>query len=332
METAKFKHGNRPCSPRRPIRRFNYAFPSEQRSTAMAVAQKLLAASKVEIRMSESISAGQANDVAAFSPLRLAWWCNQERQVALSARTAARIERVWQLGRRIGGGRMMQNVWLRYGMLLRKSLLQNVNRRLLSGSARVELMTAATLAELTASHPASNQIATANNLWNHGLRRAYLVRDAAGEVAAFVWVLTSADNERLRTLPRWGGLYTPIPDGWLQLENAFSMGRSLGRGQLLADLACRACLWTNAEAAGVLAHVGEHNLTIRRWLESLGCRRYGKIVRMQLDLPWLRRYAGHVHTVEPITVSAAVPTEQDGVLQHWIQRPPREAKQPALLR
>lgn len=267
-----------------------------------------------------------------LAPLRLAWWCSQRWRVAIDSRTAARIERAWQFGGRIGGDRLAQEVWLRYGMPLRKSLLQKINRRLLSGSARVELMTAATLAKLTASYPASNQIATANNLWNHGLRRAYLARDAAGRVAAFIWVLTSADNARLRALPRWGGLYAPIPDGWLQLENALSMGRSLGRGQLLADLACCACLWTNAEAAGVLAHVGEHNLTMRRWLESLGCRRYGKIVRMQLDLPWLRRYAGHVHTVEPITISAAVWEEQGGVLQHWIQRPPRGAEQPALLR
>jgi hypothetical protein len=245
---------------------------------------------------------------AETTPFELAWCCTNRCRIRVPHRIARMIYRLGERCRGLVRGRIAQDAWVRYGMWLHDELVRSVSRRLADKNPRIEPMSEAAVAEFAALHPDARQVVTAKALWAHGLRRAYLARGADNRPLAFIWALSSEDNERLGSLPQWAGIYPPIPSGWIQLENAFSAGRSLGRGRLMTDLACSACTRTNADAAGILAHVGEANRAMRRWIESLGCRMYGKIVRIRLEFPLLRRYPLYVHTVEPAAVPyAALP-------------------------
>lgn len=248
--------------------------------------------------MPEAVLA-RTETAAVCSPLESAWWCSGRYRFCIPSTAARLLCQLWAWCERISGRLFVSDTWLRYGMPLRDEQVQAILRRLSTKKLRVELLNEETLAEFAALAPTANQIVSARSLWANGLRRAYAARTADGRPLAFVWVLTSDDNARLATLPYWSGVYSPIPAGWLQLENALSLGRSLSRGQIMTDLTYSACARTDTGAAGILAHVGATNHLVRRWIESLGCRRHGRIVRMRIDLPLLRRLPCHIHTVEP---------------------------------
>lgn len=270
-------------------------------------------------------SARRARAEATNCPLSQAWWCNHSLRLPIRSSAACRLDRSWRLGRRLfSSNRLQQQVWLRYGMRLQADMVGAVSRRLHASTGEAETMSADLLAEFTARYPTANQVVTANSLWAHGLRRAFIARDATGVPIAFSWVLNSTDNPRLATLPHWGGMYPPIPPGWLQLENVFCVARSLARGRLITNLACAASLQVDSLPTGIMAHVGEHNAIVRRWIESLGCQRYGKIIRLHIDALWVRRYSAFIHTLDEDTGEECAP--QSGLLQKWVQRHPDRAK------
>lgn len=231
------------------------------------------------------------------SPFQHAWCCTNHYRLRLPRAAAGLLYQLGEHSRAVAGTRVVQETWARYSMVLAPEVVAGVAEDLARRPPRVEPLHADVIAEFTALCPQADQIATAHRLWQHGLRRAFVARASDGRPQAFLWVLTSADNARLRQLPSWAGIYTPIPPGWVQLENAFSIGRTLARGRLMTELAYSAVLRSEPAPRGILAHMGEHNRVVRRWIESLGCQLDGTIARVRLELPVLRRHPLYVHTV-----------------------------------
>lgn len=248
-------------------------------------------------------------DHAVPAPHERAWLCAGRRYVAVPRSVAAFLCGALQLGRRLTRGRVVLERWLRYRMPVHHELARAALQRLASSNLRVEAMSEQALAELTALYPKVDQVVSAASLWAQGFRRAYLARDPAGRPVAFLWTLCRDDNSRLRRLRNWAGMYPPIADGWVQVENVFCASRSLARGQLMTDLAYAAVAATDVHAAGILAHVGQGNRAVRRWIHSLGCQKYGEIVRGRIDLPALRYGYLYVHVVDPTEPRAVLPTE-----------------------
>lgn len=244
-------------------------------------------------------STSPAMTAAARAPLERAWWCAGRVRLRIPNKAARLACQVWAQCEATGGQRWVSDRWLRYNLPLRNERGRAILQRVSAKQLRIEPLTEEMLAECAALAPTANQIVTARSLWNHGLRRAYAARAADGQPLGFVWVLTSDDNAQLATLPCWSGVYSPIPAGWVQLENVLSLGRSLSRGRIMTDLAFGAVARTDIDAVGIVAHIGATNHLVRRWIESLGCQQHGQIVRMRIDLPLLRQLPVHIHTVEP---------------------------------
>lgn len=238
-----------------------------------------------------------------------AWLCAGSRHFAVSRSVAAFAHGVMQLARRLIGRRVVLERWLRYRMPIHSDLARAALQRLASCNLRVEAMSEQAIAELAALYPKVDQVVSACSLWAQGFRRAYLARDATGRPVAFVWTMCRDDNGRLRQLRNWGGMYPPIADGWVQVENVFCASRSLGRGQLMTDLAYAAVAATDVHAVGILAHVGHGNRAVRRWIDSLGCQKYGEIVRGRIELPVLRRGYVYVHLVDAVEPHVPSPAE-----------------------
>ena len=138
-------------------------------------------------------------------------------------------------------------------------------------------------------HPdrGQNQLESALQWWDHGLRRAYIWLEPQGPVA-LQCLVTRADAPKLRILPVWGAMYPPLPEGRGQVENLYSFSNAQGIGVGIRFLCGMSAMEQEAGLREVVTHIGEANTAVRSLRERVGWRRYGTSTRYWFDIPGLR--------------------------------------------
>jgi len=139
-----------------------------------------------------------------------------------------------------------------------------------------------------------NQLKSGLRFWNHGLKRAYVWTGDDGPLC-IQWLLITADNSRLRTLPDWAGMYPALPPGVGQVENLFAFSSARRRG---VATQFEHALYEEARRLGqrhLITHIHEANSAARGWADRTGWRAYGTITRYQLDFPGVRGFAVFLH-------------------------------------
>jgi hypothetical protein len=139
-----------------------------------------------------------------------------------------------------------------------------------------------------------NQLRSGLRFWEHGLTRAFVWLDE-DEPLCIQWLLTERDNDRLRQLPMWGGMYPPIPRGHGQVENLFTFSTARRKG---VASQFEFMLYEEAKRLGLstlLTHIHANNAAANGWAERTGWRAYGRIRRYTVDAPGLRDRALYVH-------------------------------------
>lgn len=157
------------------------------------------------------------------------------------------------------------------------------------------------------SHPDHNQnhLRSGLNFWDHGFRHAYVWLGSEGPLC-IEWLLTEADNDRLRTLPNWAGMYRPLSAGQGQLENLFTFSNVRRRG-IATQFAYG--MYEVARRAGLrdlVTHIYEKNQPANAWAQRTGWRSDGCITRYQLDFPGLRASPMYVHRQNPRSIGERV--------------------------
>lgn len=142
-----------------------------------------------------------------------------------------------------------------------------------------------------------NQLRSGFRFWEHGLRRAFTWLDDDGPLCV-QWLLTEQDNDRLRELPHWSGMYPPIPTGYGQVENlyAFSTVRRKGVASQFEFLLYERAKQMNLST--LITHIHADNTAARGWATRTGWSEYGMIRRYTLDAPGMRERAAYVHLME----------------------------------
>lgn len=148
------------------------------------------------------------------------------------------------------------------------------------------------------NHPDSsqNQVQSGIRWWEHGLRRAYVWMGEDGPLC-MQWLLTEADNAKLRSLPEWAGMCPPLSANCGQVENlfAFSNGKQPGIG-----IRFFYSMYEEERRLGlreIVTHIVEDNVTACRLSERTGWRRYGTLTRYEFDFPVLRGCSICLHVV-----------------------------------
>lgn len=207
---------------------------------------------------------------------------------------------------RLLGGRLPYSVWIRYELDL------TAPERQLASEAVLSPMDEVTMDWLRA-HPwrSQPQLITAFRLWEHGLRRAYVwVED--GQPLCMQWLFLSEDNERLRALPVWSGMYPPLAPHCGQVENIVVLPKGLRRRQgcgvpfshAMCELARRRGL------RRLITHIPLSNVGAQRWAERAGWVAYGTIRRYRLPIPGGKAWFWYLHSSLP---SATAPTRSPAV-------------------
>ncbi len=139
-----------------------------------------------------------------------------------------------------------------------------------------------------------NQLKSALQWWDHGLRRAYIWLEA-GKPICLQFLVTRADAPKLRTLPEWGAMYPPLPEGRGQVENLFAFrdAQVMGAGMRFLNAMC--LVERQAGFTDVVTHIGETNTAVHSMSERVGWRRYGTSTRYWFDIRGLRGLAVCVH-------------------------------------
>jgi hypothetical protein len=141
-----------------------------------------------------------------------------------------------------------------------------------------------------------NQLRSGLRFWEHGLTRAFVWLDEEGPLC-IQWLLTDRDNDRVRQLPTWGGMYPPIPRGYGRVENLFTFSTARRKG-IASQF--EFMLYEEAKRLGLstlLTHIHASNTAANGWAERTGWRAYGTIRRYTVDAPGFRGRAIYVHRV-----------------------------------
>jgi hypothetical protein len=150
--------------------------------------------------------------------------------------------------------------------------------------------------DLLRTHPdrGQNQLQSGFRFWDRGLQCAFAWLDEDGPLCV-QWLLTQRDNDRLRRLPVWGGMYPPIPHGCGQVENlyTFSTARRKGVASQFEFM-----LYEQARHLGLstlITHIHADNAAARGWATRTGWSPRGAIRRYTCDAPGMRGRAVYVH-------------------------------------
>ncbi len=186
------------------------------------------------------------------------------------------------------GSRLDVQRWARY-------VIRPADIKLLNPVPRIVPLTD-TMIEQLRVHPdrEENQLKSALQWWDHGLRRAYIWMEPQGPIA-LQCVVTRADAPKLRTLPVWGAMYPLLPEGRGQVENLFAFRSAQGIGVGLRFLNGMCAVEREAGFREVVTHIAETNTAVRSMSERVGWRRYGTSTRYWFDVRGLRGVSVCVH-------------------------------------
>jgi ribosomal protein S18 acetylase RimI-like enzyme len=187
-------------------------------------------------------------------------------------------------------GRLTALQWARY-----RARLADIPSSFISSAPKLTQVTEDIIQALR-THPdrRENQLRSGLEFWNLGLRRAYIWMEPEGPLC-IQWLLTEADNAKLRVLPNWAGMYPQLSPGQGQVENLFTFTNVRRRG-IATQFAYG--MYQAAQQAGlreIVTHIHEHNVAACGWAERTGWHRYGTIIRYQADLPGLRNRELFLH-------------------------------------
>lgn len=210
-------------------------------------------------------------------------YCSRARPLVRTSATS-----FFALARAVFAGRVLTERWIRYAIDLTDTppvppgvhltpVTDDVIRALREHPDRVQ-----------------SQLASGLRFWDHGLRRAYVWIDEEGPLC-IQWLLTTADNARLRALPDWAGMYPPLPPGVGQVENLFAFSTARRKG---VATQFEHALYETARQVGLrqlITHIHEGNSAARGWADRTGWRAYGTITRYQLDFPGVRARSAFLH-------------------------------------
>ncbi len=189
------------------------------------------------------------------------------------------------------GDRMTRGGWVRFDIPVQAPDARETDVTLVP-------LSEATMPDIRANpEVGADQLQSGFRFWDHGLRGAYCWWDG-GAPLCVQWLLTAGDNPRLRRLPHWAGMYPPLPTAVGQVENLYAFADTRRRG--VATLFERALL-DEAWARGMTVlrtHIAAHNEAARAWAMRFGWRPYGRILRFQIDLPFVRRLPVFIHVVD----------------------------------
>jgi GNAT superfamily N-acetyltransferase len=149
----------------------------------------------------------------------------------------------------------------------------------------------------------SNQVRSGLRWWDHGLRQAFVWKDAEGPVC-MQWLVTARDNSKLRTLPVWGGMYPPIGAHVGQIEHLFVFSNVHRVGIAVQFMYAMYDVMRREGLTEVITHIPEDNAPMRALAERLGWTHYGSITRYQLDVPGLRPVSAFLHRADRLPTSA----------------------------
>jgi hypothetical protein len=159
------------------------------------------------------------------------------------------------------------------------------------------------------NHPdcEQNQLRSGFRFWDYGLKRAFVWLDEEGPLCV-QWLLTETDNDRLRHLPMWGGMYPPISKAYGQVENLFAFSTARRKGVasqfefMMYEQARR------LELLALVTHIHVGNTAAHGWAERTGWIPYGTIRRYTLDAPGVRGRPVYVHRAQQSVPSSRRPT------------------------
>jgi len=140
-----------------------------------------------------------------------------------------------------------------------------------------------------------NQLKSGLRFWRNGMHQAYIWMEG-NEPLCIQWLLTSKDNEKLRGLPDWAGMYPPIDDEVGQVENLYAFKAARGRG--VATIFEKA-LFCEAQKLGLsrlITHVHQENEATHKWARKLRWHRCGTITLFGLDFRKLREHPIFIHS------------------------------------
>lgn len=242
----------------------------------------------------------------ADSPIRKEWLCTNRHRLQLWPRLARLAHGLSEALGKLLGSRMAKSTWVRYTVCLDQYNTTIATVPPPPEDVKLERIDEAIMAELRA-HPLRerNQLKSAFQFWQHGLRNAFIWRED-GQPLCFLWLFLPQHNELLRRLPGWSGMYPPLSPGWGQFENTFTFPRGLRRAGGAATDFAQAVMYDARERrlCGLITHIHHDNLMARRWAQRTGCQAYGTITRYHIDLPLLRSFPWYIHRlgeVPPIT-------------------------------
>jgi hypothetical protein len=234
------------------------------------------------------------------------WFSTNHGHSRLSPAAARLIGRFGGLCQRALPTRVSRHSWVRYQIDISRYACEPADSPAVLTPISDEFM------QQLEHHPWRNQpqIKTAMRLWRAGLHGGYVwFRDE--QPLCLQWLLTEADNPRLRQLPDWAGMYPPLAAGCGQLENILTLPAGLrypgGAGGPFAY-----AMYSLAATRGIsrlITHISESNGAARQWAERTGWTPYGVIHRYNIDLPLVRQQHFHVHgLVDPaVAESMAMP-------------------------
>lgn len=157
------------------------------------------------------------------------------------------------------------------------------------------------------------QVRTAIKLWQHGLHGGYVwIRD--NKPMCFQWLFSHHDNQLLKRLPDWAGMYPPLPDKWGQLENILTLPAGMRYPGGAAGPFAQAMYRLAAEQGlrWLITHIHERNPAARRWARRTGWSAYGRISRYQVDLPLIRNRPLYLHDTDAPDDALPMPQAYSG--------------------
>jgi hypothetical protein len=164
------------------------------------------------------------------------------------------------------------------------------------------------------SHPdcRHNQMQSGLRFWDHGLRRAYLWWGVEGPLC-IQWLLTAADNDKLRSLPTWAGMYPPLAPGCGQVENLFAFSNVRRRG-VATQFAYG--MYEQARENGLrelVTHIHEGNLAACGWAGRTGWNPYGTITQYRFAWPVVRGRSVFLHSSHNVPEVSSPVNQEAGV-------------------
>ena len=140
-----------------------------------------------------------------------------------------------------------------------------------------------------------NQLKSGLRFWQNGMHQAYIWMEGK-EPLCIQWLLTSKDNEKLRGLPGWAGMYPPIDDEVGQVENLYAFKAARGRGVATIFEKALFCEAKKLGLSRLITHVHQGNEATHKWARKLRWQRCGTITLFGLDIRKLRGHPIYIHS------------------------------------